>query len=147
MRDSLLPLQTTQANDTLRASTEQRPTKHELRAALRRKHAARSKRAGQALVNAGGYAQPKCTPQYAQSCKNVLADSGYFIALLNTKDHHYLRCKKFFATYTGQTTTTWAVFTEVCALLTHSKQRAMATDGKIRRPADGFLRCQFNRSG
>jgi predicted nucleic acid-binding protein len=59
---------------------------------------------------------------------NVLADSGYFIALFNPKDHHHhhhhRRCKAFFARYTGQTTTTWAVFTEVCALLGHSKQRA-----------------------
>lgn len=55
---------------------------------------------------------------------NILADSGYFIGLFNPKDHHHARCKAFFASYTGQTTTTWSVFTEVCALLTHSKQRA-----------------------
>lgn len=55
---------------------------------------------------------------------NTLADSGYFIGLFNPKDHHHARCKAFFASYTGQTTTTWAVFTEVCALLTHSKQKA-----------------------
>jgi predicted nucleic acid-binding protein len=55
---------------------------------------------------------------------NTLADSGYFVGLFNAKDHHHARCKSFFATYTGKTTTTWAVFTEVCALLTHSKQRA-----------------------
>lgn len=58
---------------------------------------------------------------------SVLADSGYFIALFNPKDHHHARCKAFFAGYTGQTTTTWAVFTEVCALLTHSKQKAFFT--------------------
>lgn len=55
---------------------------------------------------------------------NMLADSGYFIGLFNPKDHHHARCKAFFASYKGQTTTTWAVFTEVCALLTHSKQKA-----------------------
>lgn len=55
---------------------------------------------------------------------NTLADSGYFVGLFNPKDHHHARCKTFFAAYTGQTTTTWAVFTEVCALLTHSKQKA-----------------------
>lgn len=54
---------------------------------------------------------------------NTLADSGYFVGLFNTKDHHHIRCKAFFSGYTGQTTTTWAVFTEVCALLTHSKQK------------------------
>ncbi len=54
---------------------------------------------------------------------NTLADSGYFVGLFNTKDHHHARCKAFFAGYAGQTTTTWAVFTEVCALLTHSKQK------------------------
>ncbi len=55
---------------------------------------------------------------------NTLADSGYFVGLFNTKDHHHNRCKAFFAGYTGITVTTWAVFTEVCALLTHSKQKA-----------------------
>ena len=54
---------------------------------------------------------------------NTLADSGYFVGLFNTKDHHHARCKGFFSGYSGQTTTTWAVFTEVCALLTHSKQK------------------------
>ncbi len=55
---------------------------------------------------------------------NTLADSGYFVALFNPKDHHHARCKAFFSTHKGPTTTTWAVFTEVCALLTHSKQKA-----------------------
>ena len=54
---------------------------------------------------------------------NTLADSGYFVGLFNTKDHHHARCNAFFSGYTGQTTTTWAVFAEVCALLTHSKQK------------------------
>ena len=54
---------------------------------------------------------------------NILADSGYFVGLFNTKDHHHARCKAFFSGYAGQTTTTWAVLTEVCALLTHSKQK------------------------
>ena len=54
---------------------------------------------------------------------NTLADSGYFVGLFNTKDHHHSRCMAFFSGYTGLTTTTWAVFTEVCALLTHSKQK------------------------
>lgn len=55
---------------------------------------------------------------------NTLADSGYLVGLFNPKDHHHARCKAFFTTYTGQTTTTWAVFTEVCALLTHRRQRS-----------------------
>jgi predicted nucleic acid-binding protein len=55
---------------------------------------------------------------------NTLADSGYFAGLFNPKDHHHARCKAFFAAYTGQTLTTWTVFTEVCALLTYSKQKA-----------------------
>lgn len=54
----------------------------------------------------------------------TLADSGYFVALFNVKDHHHARCMAFFSTYIGQTTTTWAVLTEVCALLTHSQQKA-----------------------
>jgi uncharacterized protein len=55
---------------------------------------------------------------------NILADSGYLVGLFNIKDHHHARCKAFFASFTGQTVTTWAVFTEVCSLLTHSKQKA-----------------------
>ena len=55
---------------------------------------------------------------------NTLADSGYFVGLFNTEDHHHARCNVFFSTYVGPTTTTWDVFTEVCALLTHSKQKA-----------------------
>lgn len=54
---------------------------------------------------------------------NTLADSGYLVGLFNPKDHHHARCKAFFATHAGQTTTTWAVFVEVCALLTHSRQK------------------------
>ena len=55
---------------------------------------------------------------------NTLADSGYFVGLFNPRDHHHARCKAFISNYTGQTTTTWSVFTEVCALLTPSKQKA-----------------------
>ena len=57
---------------------------------------------------------------------NTLADSGYFVGLFNPKDHHHARCKAFFSSYAGQTTTTWAVFTEVCALLTHGRQKAFS---------------------
>ena len=55
---------------------------------------------------------------------NTLADSGYFVGLFNPKDHHHQRCKAFFSGYAGQTTTTWAVFVEVCALLTPTRQKA-----------------------
>ncbi len=55
---------------------------------------------------------------------NTLADSGYFVGLFNPRDRHHQRCKAFFAGYTGQTITTWAVFVEVCALLTHGRQKA-----------------------
>ena len=55
---------------------------------------------------------------------NTLADAGYFVGLFNPRDHHHARCKAFFSTYTGPTTTTWAVFVEVCALLTPNKQNA-----------------------
>ena len=57
---------------------------------------------------------------------STLADAGYFVGLFNTKDHHHARCKTFFANYTGITVTTWAVFAEVYALLTHSKQKAFS---------------------
>ena len=53
----------------------------------------------------------------------ILADTGYFVALFNPKDHHHARCKAFFAQFQGQTITTWAVFTEVCFLLTHHQQK------------------------
>jgi uncharacterized protein len=54
----------------------------------------------------------------------ILADTGYFVALFNPKDHHHARCKAFFAQFLGVTITTWAVFTEVCHLLTHHQQKA-----------------------
>ena len=34
------------------------------------------------------------------------------MGLFHPKDHHYIRCKSFFATHSGLTVTTWAVFTE-----------------------------------
>lgn len=72
---------------------------------------------------------------------NTLADSGYFVGLFNPKDHHHARCKAFFTSHTGQTTTTWAVFTEVCALLPHTQQKAFfawATQAQ----ALGYLRIE-----
>lgn len=54
----------------------------------------------------------------------TLADSGYFVGLFNPKDHHHVRCKSFFANYSGLTVTTWAVFTEVCAILCPLRQKA-----------------------
>ncbi len=54
----------------------------------------------------------------------TLADSGFFVGLFHPKDHHHARCKSFFAGYAGQLVTAWAVFTEVCAILPHSKQKA-----------------------
>ena len=55
---------------------------------------------------------------------NTLADTGYFVGLFSPRDHHHARCKAFFSTYAGQTTITWAVSVEVCALLTPNKQKA-----------------------
>jgi predicted nucleic acid-binding protein len=54
----------------------------------------------------------------------TLADTGYFVGLFNPKDHHHTRCRAFFADYAGVTITTWAVFTEVCAILPYSHQKA-----------------------
>ena len=56
---------------------------------------------------------------------NVLADSGYFVGLFNPKDPHHRRCKAFFEGYAGVTTTTWAVFVEVGALLTNARLKAI----------------------
>ena len=42
-------------------------------------------------------AQPEQLNQQGQI--NTLADSGYFVKLFNTKDHHHARCKAFFAGY------------------------------------------------
>jgi predicted nucleic acid-binding protein len=77
-------------------------------------------------------------PRHPQTDVNTLADSGYLVGLFNPKDHHHKRCKAFLSTYTGQTTTTWAVFIEVCALLAHSRQKSFfAWAGKAR--ALGYL--------
>jgi uncharacterized protein len=54
----------------------------------------------------------------------ILADTGYFVALFNPKDHHHERSKRFFAKFKGQTITTWAVFGEVCFLLSLPQQKA-----------------------
>ena len=54
----------------------------------------------------------------------TLADTGYFVALFNPKDHHHARCRAFFADYQGVTVTTWSVFTEVCAILSPLHQKA-----------------------
>ena len=72
---------------------------------------------------------------------NTLADSGYFVGLFSLKDQHHARCKAFFSRYTGQTTTTWSVFTEVCALLSHSNQKAFFTWAS-RAQALGYLRIE-----
>ena len=72
---------------------------------------------------------------------NTLADSGYFVGLFSLKDQHHTRCKAFFSRYAGQTTTTWSVFTEVCALLSHSNQKAFFTWAS-RAQAFGYLRIE-----
>ncbi len=72
---------------------------------------------------------------------NILADSGYLVGLFNPKDHHHARCKAFFAGFTGQTTTTWAAFTEVCALLTHARQKAFFA-WAAKAQALGYLRIE-----
>lgn len=54
----------------------------------------------------------------------ILADSGYFVGLFNPQDNHHQRCKAFFAQYKGLTITTWAVFTEVCFILSPAHQKA-----------------------
>lgn len=72
---------------------------------------------------------------------NTLADSGYFVGLFNPKDHHHARCKAFFSGYTGQTTTTWAVFTEVCALLHDTHQKAFLA-WAARAQSLGYLRIE-----
>ncbi len=72
---------------------------------------------------------------------NTLADSGYFVGLFSPKDHHHARCKNFFTRYTGQTVTTWAVFTEVCALLSANQQRAFFA-WAAKAQALGYLRIE-----
>ena len=71
----------------------------------------------------------------------TLADSGYFIGLFNPKDHHHARCKTFFASYTGLTITTWAVFVEVCAILNPARQKAFFTWAS-QAQALGYLRIE-----
>jgi uncharacterized protein len=55
---------------------------------------------------------------------NTLADSGYFVGPFNPKDRNHSRCKAFVSIYTGQSITTWAVFTEVSFLLSAHKLKA-----------------------
>lgn len=54
----------------------------------------------------------------------TLADSGYFVGLFQPRDHHHDRCLAFFRNFSGITITTWAVLTEVCAVLSVNRQRA-----------------------
>jgi uncharacterized protein len=72
---------------------------------------------------------------------NTLADSGYFVGLFQPKDHHHARCLAFFTAYRGVTTTTWAVFTEVCAILSFARQRAFF-DWANKAQAVGHLRIE-----
>ncbi len=72
---------------------------------------------------------------------NTLADSGYFVGLFNPKDHHHARCKAFFSCFTGLTTTTWAVFTEVCALLNQNQQKAFFS-WSVKAQSLGYLRIE-----
>lgn len=71
----------------------------------------------------------------------VLADSGYFIGLFDPSDNHHTHCRNFFSGFTGITITTWAVFTEVCAMLPKVGQRRFmvwATQAQ----AAGYLRIE-----
>ncbi len=82
-----------------------------------------------------------CSLEALEVGMNILADSGYFVGLFNVMDHHHKRCKAFFSRYRGQTTTTWSVFTEVGALLSHSNLRAFFTWAE-KAQALGYLRIE-----
>jgi uncharacterized protein len=53
----------------------------------------------------------------------VLADTGFFVALFNPKDHHHTLCKAFLASHPGSYVSTWAVFTEVCFVLPPARHK------------------------
>jgi uncharacterized protein len=53
----------------------------------------------------------------ARDTKIVLADSGYFIGLFDPRDAHHRVCLAFSERYRGIFVTSWAVFTEVGAML------------------------------
>lgn len=72
---------------------------------------------------------------------NTLADSGYFVGLFSPKDRHHTRCKNFLKRYTGRTITTWAVVTEVCALLSANQQNAFFS-WAAKAQALGYLRIE-----
>ena len=48
----------------------------------------------------------------------ILADTGFFLALANTRDRHHARAKAALANVRGALVTTWPVMTETCHLLT-----------------------------
>jgi hypothetical protein len=71
MRDSALPVTAGQPSDAERASAEQRPVKLQIRTALRRKHAARSARASQALLATASDTSPTKQPITRRSARKA----------------------------------------------------------------------------
>lgn len=47
----------------------------------------------------------------------IIADTGFWLALANRKDHHHGRARKFLASLDEPLVTTWPVVTETCYLL------------------------------
>jgi uncharacterized protein len=47
----------------------------------------------------------------------IIADTGFWLALANRKDHHHDRAQKYLASLDEPLVTTWPVVTETCYLL------------------------------
>jgi uncharacterized protein len=47
----------------------------------------------------------------------IIADTGFWLALANRKDHHHGRARKVLASLDEALVTTWPVVTETCYLL------------------------------
>ena len=66
----------------------------------------------------------------------ILADTGFWLALANTRDKHHARAKAALAKHRGPYVTTWPVMTETCHMLA-SRLGAHATIAFVRSAALG----------
>ena len=71
----------------------------------------------------------------------VLADSGFFVGLFDPSDAHHTKCRVFFEGFRGRFVSTWAVFTEVGAMLPHHRLRAFF-DWAAKAQAAGYLQIE-----
>jgi predicted nucleic acid-binding protein len=66
----------------------------------------------------------------------IIADTGFFLALANTRDRHHRAARKALDASTEPLATTWPVMTETCHLLT-SRLTSAAAEAFIATAASG----------